>query len=88
MRTLADQLIRSSTSIGANVIEAKGSGSKREYIHYFEIALKSANETLYWLILVKECDPNSVKTATLLYDEAVQIVKILGTGILTMKGKN
>lgn len=44
---IVDQLIRSATSIGANVVEAKSSSSKKDYIHYFEIALKSANETKY-----------------------------------------
>jgi four helix bundle protein len=44
---IIDQLLRSSTSIGANIIEAKSSSSKREFIKYYEIALKSANETKY-----------------------------------------
>jgi len=44
---LSDQLLRSSTSVGANVFEAKSSSSKREFIRYFEIALRSANETKY-----------------------------------------
>ncbi|MEK9148566.1 MAG: four helix bundle protein, partial [Candidatus Desantisbacteria bacterium] len=43
--TLADQLIRSATSIGANVTEAKASSSKLDYLKFFQIALKSANET-------------------------------------------
>jgi len=51
---IIDQLIRSATSIGANVVEAKSSSSRRDYIKFFEIALKSANETKYWLILVRE----------------------------------
>ena len=46
---IIDQLIRSSTSIGANIIEAKSSSSRREFIKYYEIALKSANETKYWI---------------------------------------
>jgi len=45
---IIDQLLRSSTSIGANIIEAKSSSSKAEYVRYFQIALKSANETKYW----------------------------------------
>ncbi|HDH99263.1 MAG TPA: four helix bundle protein, partial [bacterium] len=56
--SIIDQLIRSATSIGANVVEAKSSSSKKDYIHYFEIALKSANETKYWLIIVKEVMPS------------------------------
>jgi four helix bundle protein len=42
-----DQLVSSGTSIGANVVEAKASGSRREFRKYFEIALKSGNETIY-----------------------------------------
>lgn len=42
---IADQLIDSGSSVGANVREAKSSSSKKEYIKFFEIALKSANET-------------------------------------------
>jgi len=56
--SIKDQLIKCSTSIGANVVEAKSSSSKREYIKFFEIALKSANETKYWLILSKEICSN------------------------------
>jgi four helix bundle protein len=85
--SIADQLIRSSTSIGANVIEAKSSSSKREYIKFFEIALKSANETKYWLIITKESSPKFAENAEQLLKEAEEISKILGAGVLTMKGK-
>jgi four helix bundle protein len=44
---LSNQLLRSATSVGANVIEAKSASSKRDFIRYYEIALKSANETKY-----------------------------------------
>lgn len=84
---VADQLIRSSTSIGANVIEAKSSSSKLEYIKYFQIALKSANETKYWLILLQESSPAFKDKAAELLKEADEIAKIIGAGVLTMKGK-
>jgi len=45
--TVSDQLLRSATSIGANIVEAKSASSKRDYIKYYDIALKSANETKY-----------------------------------------
>jgi four helix bundle protein len=45
---ISDQLMRSATSIGANITEAKSASSKRDFIKYYEIALKSANETKYW----------------------------------------
>jgi len=44
---ISDQLLRSATSIGANVVEAKSASSKRDFIKFYEIALKSANETKY-----------------------------------------
>lgn len=86
-KPLADQLIRSGTSIGANIIEAKGCGSRKDYVRFFEIALKSAHETQYWLYLIKESSrPNSQKANRLL-DECAEISKIITSGILTMKGK-
>lgn len=84
---VADQLVRSATSIGANVVEAKSSSSKRDYIHFFEIALKSANETKYWLIVIKESNIYLREKSSELYKEADEISKILGSSILTLKGK-
>ena len=52
--SLVDQLVRSSTSIGANITEGQGSGTTKDLVRYYRIALKSANETKYWLRLVKE----------------------------------
>ena len=51
---IADQLIRSATSIGANLTESKASSSRREFKKFYEIALKSANETKYWLGLLRD----------------------------------
>ncbi len=84
---IADQLLRSATSIGANVIEAKSSSSKKDYIHFFEIALKSANETKYWLLLVRESKPDLKARIDKLMAEIVEIAKIIGASILTMKSK-
>lgn len=55
---LLDQLIRAATSIGANIVEGGNSTSRKEFINYFQIALKSASETLYWLALLKEINAN------------------------------
>jgi len=51
---IAKQLLRSSTSIGANIIEAKGSSSKKDFTNFFGHSLKSANESLYWLGLLRD----------------------------------
>lgn len=84
-RRISDQLVRSATSIGANIIEAQASSSRRDYVKFFEIALKSANETKYWLILVKE-STNIDKVDTLMH-EVDEIANIIGSSVLTLKGK-
>jgi len=50
---ISKQLLRSVTSIGANIAEGYGSFSRKEYRRYLGIALKSANETDYWLMIIK-----------------------------------
>lgn len=52
--SITDQLLRSTTSIGANIIEAKSASSKKDFINFYQIALKSANETKYWLCLLRD----------------------------------
>ena len=47
------QLMRSASSVGANVIEAKNSSSRLEFKRYYEIALKSCNESKYWICLLR-----------------------------------
>jgi len=51
---IGTQLLRSATSIGANVIEANAASSKRDYTDFFNYALKSANETKFWLGLLRD----------------------------------
>lgn len=86
---IADQLLRAATSIGANIVEAKASSSKREFIKYYEIALKSANETKYWLCLLRDAKLKDISYDDLkkILDEAVEISNIIGSSLLTMKGR-
>src|SRR3989338_7830744 len=60
---IGDQLLRSATSIGANLIEAKSSSSRKDFIKFYVIALKSSNETRYWLSLLR--DSNLVNDSNL-----------------------
>ena len=84
---IADQLIRSATSIGANITEAKGSGSRLEYKRFFQIALKSANETYYWLQLLKDSHlSDSVKIEPLL-KEIDEICRMLASSVIKLKQK-
>ena len=84
---IADQLLRSDTSIGANVVEAKSASSKRDFIKFYEIALKSANETKYWLALLRDGTPTNKTQVNTLIAEAVELSNILGSSLLTLKGK-
>ncbi len=49
---LASQLVRSGTSVGANIVEAQRAESKRDFIHKLRISLKEADETKYWLRII------------------------------------
>lgn len=84
---IADQILRSGTSIGANVIEARASSSKKDYLRYFEIALKSANESKYWLLLIKEATMINQELTDQLLKEVEEISNVIAAGILTMKGR-
>ena len=64
---LAKQLLRSGTSIGANIREAQSSESKPDFIHKFKIAAKESEETEYWLMLCKFA-PTYPKNGQLLID--------------------
>ena len=84
---ISDQLLRSATSIGANTVEAKSSSSKKEFIRYFEVALKSANETKYWLGLLRDATATNRTKINELLNEVKEISNILAASILTMKNK-
>jgi four helix bundle protein len=86
--TIAKQLIKSSTSIGANIIEAKGASSKRDFANFFAYALKSANESLYWLGLLRDAKKLKSPLLDYLLQETKELANILGSSILTLKGKN
>jgi len=84
---ILDQFIGSITSIGANVTEAESSHSSKDYIKFFEIALKSANETKYWLVIIKELTKDNKEEAEEILKETIEIANILASSVLTMKEK-
>jgi len=80
--SLFDQLVRSATSIGANLAEGKAGSTKKDWKNYYSIALKSANETKYWLCLIRdtmEVDKTRIEN---LLKEADEISKIIATIIV------
>ncbi len=90
IRELKSQLTRSGTSIGANYFEAEGASSKRDYQNFFTYALKSANETVFWLSLLKDSglvSKDCLPETLYLLAETKEIANIFASSIITMKGK-
>ena len=84
---IAKQLIRSATSIGANIIEAQAGSSKKDFINFLNHALKSANETVFWLSVIIDSDKSSGQDVISLKKEAIELANILGSSIITLRGK-
>jgi four helix bundle protein len=84
---IAKQLLRSATSVGANIVEAKGSSSKRDFTNFFSYALKSANESLYWLGLLRDAKRINNAQIEHLLSETEELANILGSSVLTLKGR-
>ncbi|MEM9817168.1 MAG: four helix bundle protein [Cyanobacteria bacterium P01_D01_bin.6] len=76
-RVLANQLLRSGTSIGANTAEAQSGQSCKDFLHKLEIALKEARETEYWLKLLIASDVLPQQRLAELIQEIDEIIKIL-----------
>jgi four helix bundle protein len=84
-RTLSNQLLRSGTSIGANLAESKGGQSRADFLSKNSIALKEACETHYWLRLLIATEIVSEKQLASLLDEVAQITAILTTIVKKLK---
>ena len=84
-RALADQLLRSGTSIGANLEEATGGFSKRDFVAKCSIAYKEARETHYWLRLLKHTDCLEPRLADSLLTEAEELRRMLSAIVRTSK---
>ena len=81
--SLFDQLIRSATSIGANVVEGRAGSSKKDWKKFFIIALKSANETKYWLCLIRDTIEIDAAKVGLLLKEVEEISNIIASIIIS-----
>jgi four helix bundle protein len=84
---LGDQLLRSTTSILGNYIEGQAASSKRDFIKYFEISLKSANESKVWLAILRDRNKITREKSDWFINELNEISNIFGSSILTLKGK-
>lgn len=82
---IAKQLLRSATSIGANVFEAQNAESKADFIHKMKIAAKESSETLYWLILCERSE--NYQFDKKLRADIDEITRILSKIISSSKGR-
>lgn len=84
---ISDQLIRSSTSIGANLIEGRAASSRLEFKKFYEIALRSANETKYWLNLLKDVKLIPSDKVDGLLIEINELANMLAAGVIKLKAR-
>jgi len=89
---LSKQILRSGTSVGANINEAISAESKSDFIHKFGISLKEARETLYWLNLLKDSSylsQDHFKKLEILNNEIISIItKIIKTSKTNIKNNS
>ena len=83
--TLSDQVLRSGTAIGAMICEAERSESTPDFIHKLKIAEKEANETLYWLELLKETQYITETEYNSINDNTIELIKMLVSSIKTAR---
>lgn len=83
---LSNQLLKSGTSIGANIKEAQNAESKIDFIHKLKITLKEVDETEYWLLLCKHT--KDYPETDLLIEKLISIAKVLNKIVATSKNKS
>ena len=84
---ISDQLLRAATSIAANIVEAQAGSSKKDFTNFYQIALKSAVETKFWLELLRDSTNSNREAVERLLVELESISNILAASLLTLKGK-
>jgi four helix bundle protein len=82
---LSRQILRSGTSIGANLEEAIGAQSKADFVAKLSISFKEARETSYWLRLLKDTHKIEARLAASLLSDVLEIRKILAKSLLSAK---
>ena len=85
---LSKQMLRSGTSIGANVEEAIGAQSPADFLHKLSVSYKEARETIYWLKLLLATNYLSEELAQSLLSDCTEICKIIGKIQTSLKARN
>jgi four helix bundle protein len=78
-------MLRSGTSIGAMVREAEHAQSRADFVHKMSIALKEANETEYWLMLLKDSEYISEQMFASIETNCSELIKLLASIVKTSK---
>jgi four helix bundle protein len=84
---LSKQILKSGTSIGANVRESRNAQSKADFINKLNVALKEADETQYWLEIMERAEIIDSKQIESLHNDLYEIISILVSSIKTVKKK-
>ncbi|MDR2968382.1 MAG: four helix bundle protein [Tannerellaceae bacterium] len=84
---LSKQVLRSGTSIGAMVKEAEHAQSRADFVNKMNIALKEANETEYWLMLLKDSEYIDEKSFNSIYKDGSELIKLLASIVKSSKEK-
>lgn len=84
---LVDQLLRSGTSVGANIHEAQYAQGTKDFISKFEIALKECNESEYWLELLFEVNSITDEDFKVFQKECVELRRMLVSSVTKLKQK-
>jgi four helix bundle protein len=82
---LSKQILKSGTAIGALIKEAEHAQSKADFLNKMNIGLKEANETQYWLMLLKDSAYIDEKSFQSIYEENVELIKILASIVKSSK---
>lgn len=85
---LSKQLLRCGTSIGANVEEAIGGQSNKDFFAKLTIAYKEARETHYWIRLLKDTDYLSKEQSEILLNDVTELLKIIGSIQKTLRNNS
>lgn len=86
-KSIINQLIRSSTSVGANYMEANSASSEKDFKNKVYICKKEAQETKHWLRMMAQCVPERKEEIRVLYKEVQELVLIFGKILSSIKSK-
>lgn len=80
-------MLRSGTAVGALIREAQNAESKAGFVHKLGIAQKECDETIYWFDLLRETNYITDEEINIIKSQAIEILKIIRSIILTLKSK-